>query len=198
MQISADRIWDGLRFVVIEHASEIAPAGVAAHLDQAGADHDAKSEPAEKPDDQDRRATFWKWPRVDKRTKKNRQETGLEELDFPAVAVPNLANVDDRHVHRPEDRKQDRVRVTAEHDERESKSRPSKDRQSVVGNPKPEQRRDIEHSGGARTRFVFDSCEIMCSRGETVRTDQRHQLIGRNQERDRVNEPEQSENDKAR
>src|SRR5438445_12080301 len=97
MQISADRIWDGLRFVVIEHASEIAPAGVAAHLDQAGADHDAKSEPAEKPDDQDRRATFWKWPRVDKRTKKNGPETGLEESDFQAVAVTKLHKVVEGH-----------------------------------------------------------------------------------------------------
>src|SRR2546428_14021580 len=99
MQISADRIWDGLRFVVIEHASEIAPAGVAAHLDQAGADHDAKSEPAEKPDDQDRRATFWKRPRGGKRTKKKPQKTGLEELGFPALAAPKLAQVEDRHVH---------------------------------------------------------------------------------------------------
>src|SRR2546428_5001522 len=65
MQVTTDRIRDGLGFVVIIKTSEIAPAWVAAHFDQAGADHDPKSEPAKKPDDQNWWAAFGKWTAVD-------------------------------------------------------------------------------------------------------------------------------------
>src|SRR5436190_2237780 len=52
MQIAADRIRDRLRFVMIVKAGQIAPAGVTAQFDQAGADHDAKAEPAQTPSTQ--------------------------------------------------------------------------------------------------------------------------------------------------
>src|ERR1700730_5375324 len=60
MEIAADRVRNRLRFIVIKHAGQIAPAFVAAHFDQARADHDSKAEPAKKPEDQDRRARLWK------------------------------------------------------------------------------------------------------------------------------------------
>src|SRR6266436_113066 len=129
MQIAAKRIRDRLRFVMIVKAGEIAPARVTAHFDEAGADHDAKTEPAKKPDDKQRRPAFRKWPAIDQRTEKDRQETGLEQLNFPAVTVPNLADVDDRHVHRPQNRENDRVRVTGQNNERKTEASPSKDRQ---------------------------------------------------------------------
>jgi hypothetical protein len=58
MQIAADRIRDRLRFVMIVKAGQIAPAGVTAQFDQAGADHDPKAEPAKKPEDKKRRRGF--------------------------------------------------------------------------------------------------------------------------------------------
>ncbi len=89
MQVTADRVWDRLRFIVIIKTGEIAPAGVAAQFDQAGAKHDPKAKPAKKPDHQNRRPGLWKRPAVEQWTKKNRQEPRLEQLDFPAVAVPD-------------------------------------------------------------------------------------------------------------
>src|SRR6266516_7263949 len=109
MQISTDRIWDGLRFVMVVKTGQIAPAGVAPQFDQAGAKHDAKTEPPKKPDHQDRRPGLGKGPAIEQWTKKDRQESRLEQLNFPSVAVPNLADVNDRHVHRPKDRQQDCV-----------------------------------------------------------------------------------------
>src|SRR5689334_13194388 len=107
MQKSADRARDGLRLVMIIEAGEITPAGVSAQFDQASAKHDAKPEPAKKPDHQDGRPRLWEGPGIEQRTKKDRQESGLKQLDFPAIAVPNLTDVNDRHVHCPKDCEQD-------------------------------------------------------------------------------------------
>ena len=65
MQIAAERARDRLRFVMIIKTGEIAPAWVAAHFDEAGAEHDAKTEPAKKPDDEQRRPTFRKWTSIE-------------------------------------------------------------------------------------------------------------------------------------
>ena len=46
MQIPADWTRNRLRLVVVVKAGEIAPAGIAPQLDQAGADHNAEAEPA--------------------------------------------------------------------------------------------------------------------------------------------------------
>src|ERR1700680_1511036 len=89
MQIAAKRIRNRLRFIVVVKAGEIAPARVAAQFDEAGADHDAKTEPAKKPDNKQRRPAFGKRTAIQQRTEKDRQEPGLEQLNFPAVAVPN-------------------------------------------------------------------------------------------------------------
>src|SRR5947207_13436067 len=75
VEITADRARNRLGFVVIKHAGQIAPALVAAHFDQAGADHDAKAEPAKKPEDQNRRSRFRKRPTIEQRTKKDREES---------------------------------------------------------------------------------------------------------------------------
>jgi hypothetical protein len=53
----------------------------------------------------------------------------LEQLNFPAVAVPNLADVNDRHVHDPENGEDDCVGVTGENHQRKAEASPSKDRQ---------------------------------------------------------------------
>src|SRR5215831_12307200 len=156
MHIAADRARDWLRFIVIVETGEIAPAGVAAQFDQAGAKHDAKTEPAKKPNHQNRRSAFWKRPPIEQRTKKDRQETGLEQLDLPAVAVPDLADVNDRHVHRPKDRQQNCVRVPAENNERQRKSNPREDRQCIVGYSHPEERRHPQHPGALRPELCLN------------------------------------------
>src|SRR5215472_1418943 len=74
MQITADRARDRLRLVVIIKAGEIAPAWVAPQLDQTGADHNAKPEPAKEPDDKNRRPAFRKRPSIEQWTEKDRQE----------------------------------------------------------------------------------------------------------------------------
>src|SRR5215472_11465595 len=102
MQVTADRAGDWLRLVVIVKTREIVPAGVTPHFDQAGAKHDAKTQPTKKPNYQNGRPAFRERPPVEQRTKEDRQETGLQQLDFPSVTVPNLADVNDRQVHGPE------------------------------------------------------------------------------------------------
>src|SRR6202011_1054419 len=92
MQITADRVRDRLSFVVIKHAGQIAPTLVAPQFDQPGADHDPKTEPPEKPDHQNRRPGLRKRPPIEQRTKKDRQKSGFEQLNFPTVPVPNLTD----------------------------------------------------------------------------------------------------------
>src|SRR5258707_15887677 len=72
MQISTDRVWDGLGFIVIVETRQIAPTGVAAQFDQACAKHDAETEPPKKPDHQYRRPGFGEGPPIEQWTKKNR------------------------------------------------------------------------------------------------------------------------------
>src|SRR5205823_9600728 len=120
MQIPTKRTRDRLRFIVIVKTGQIAPAWIAAQLDKAGTNHDAKTEPAKKPDHQQRRPAFRKRTSIEQRAKKDRQEPGLEQLRLPSIAVPNLPDVNDGHVHRPENGEQNRVRVTADHNERQS------------------------------------------------------------------------------
>src|SRR5437588_10183276 len=173
MQIAAKRIRDWLRFVMIVQAGEIPPARVAAQFDEAGADHDAKTEPAKKPDDKQRRPAFRKWPAIEQRTEKDRQEPGLEQLDFPAVTVPNLADVDDRHVHHPQNRENDRVRVSGKNNERQSETYPRKDRQQIIGKSEPKQRRNAPHTFGRRTYLRLNGGEKMIRRGQSMFTDKR-------------------------
>src|SRR5689334_10796682 len=102
MQVAADRVRERLRFVMVIKTCEIAPTLVAPQFDQAGAKHDAKPQPAKKPDYQDWRPGLGEWSAIEQWTKENRQESRLEQLNFPAVAVPNLTDVNDRHVHCPQ------------------------------------------------------------------------------------------------
>jgi hypothetical protein len=52
MEIPAQRVRHGLGFVVVVHGGEIAPARVAAQLDQPGTELDTECQPAEGEDDQ--------------------------------------------------------------------------------------------------------------------------------------------------
>src|SRR5690348_1559013 len=107
MQVAADWTRDRLRLVMIIKAGEIAPTGITTQLDQAGADHDPKTQPAKKPDHQNWRPAFRKWPTVEQRTKENGEKPRFEQLSLPTVTVPNLPDMNDRHVHSPENAEQD-------------------------------------------------------------------------------------------
>src|SRR5689334_14883119 len=113
MQIPADWTRDRLCLVMIIKAGEIAPTRITTELDQAGADHDPKTEPAKKPDHQNWRPAFRKWPTVEERTKENREETGFKQLCLPAVAIPDLPDVNDGHIHGPKNGEENCVCVSA-------------------------------------------------------------------------------------
>src|SRR5207245_8942292 len=87
-----ERATEGIRerlgLVVIVEAREVAPAGVAAQLDEPGPEHDAEDEPAEQPHDRRRHRTAGKGPRVEERAEEDGEKAGPEEPDTPAVLVP--------------------------------------------------------------------------------------------------------------
>src|SRR5207253_3818593 len=128
MQIAAERIRNRLRLVVIIKAGEITPAWIAPQFDETGADHNAEAEPAKKPEDKERRTALRKWLAINQRTEKDRQETGFEQLNFPAVTVLNLSNVNDRHVHHPKNHKVYSVRVATDNNDQESEAHHGIDR----------------------------------------------------------------------
>ena len=79
-------------------------------------------------------------PGVEERTQKNGEETGFEELHFPAVAVPVLANVDERHVKNPEDGKEECVGVAAGHNAGKGETKPGGEDERAVGMVEPKER----------------------------------------------------------
>src|SRR5262249_3221643 len=89
VKIATDGTRNRLCFIVIVKAGKIAPAWVAADFDQARTNHDAKSKPSKKPENENWRSALGKRASIEQRAKKNRQEAGLEELNLPAVPVPN-------------------------------------------------------------------------------------------------------------
>src|SRR5213080_1340808 len=161
MQITADRARNRLRLVVIIEARKITPAWVAAQFDQAGANHDAKPEPAKKPEDQDGRPALWKRPSIEQWTKKDREKASLEQLNLPAVTVPDLPNVDDRHVHDPKNAEDDRVCVATEDNKCERESDPSEDQHSMIRNAEPKESRHSQYARSARTELGLNAREKM-------------------------------------
>src|SRR2546430_13703949 len=104
MEIAADRARNRLRFVVIKHAGQIAPTFVAADFDQTGADHDPKTEPAKKPDHQDRRAAFLERAGNNQRAEEKFAKIRLEKMGFPNLTLPKTNHVERLHVQRPNER----------------------------------------------------------------------------------------------
>ena len=97
VEVPAQRVGQGLRFVVVEHAGEVAPARVAAEFDHAGAEHDAELHPQQQPEDEARRRGVGG-------AEEDGEETGFEQNRFPAEAVEHLAGIDEREVQEPEQR----------------------------------------------------------------------------------------------
>src|SRR5437762_10643671 len=101
MEPAAQWIRNRLGFKMVIERCEIAPDDIAAKLDQCSADHNAKNQPAEKPDHDDGRLALRKWASIQQWTKKDGEKSGLEQLNFPPVTVPILPDVHERHVERP-------------------------------------------------------------------------------------------------
>src|SRR5206468_13002323 len=125
------------------------------------ADHDPKSERAEEPENEHRRPALRKRAAIKQGAEKDRQEPGLEKLDLPAVPVPDLADVNDGHVHCPKNSENDRIGVTGENNERQTKASPREDRQCVVRDSKPEERRHSRHASRWRTELGLDNTKKM-------------------------------------
>ena len=77
-------------------------------------------------------------------------------LDFPAVAVPDLPDMDVRHVERPEQGHDDGIRVAREDDQREGEPGPCEAHEQTVGKAEPEERGEIEDRLGAGAEVVLD------------------------------------------
>src|SRR6476620_8827245 len=146
MKPAAQTIRDRLRLEVIVERAEIAPALVATDFDHAGAKHDSKNQCAKKPDDDEWRRPPRERPPIEQRAKKDGEKAGVEQLHFPALAVPFLPDVDEGHVENPEQSEQNRIGVSAHHDARKRHSNPRSDEQSRIGRIDPEKRWQTKES----------------------------------------------------
>jgi hypothetical protein len=164
VQPPADRVRKRLRLVVVVEAGQVAPAPVAAQLDEPRPEHDAHDQPAEQPDDCRRRREPRERARVHQRTEEHGQEPGLEELDLPAVAVPVLPDVHEGHVERPEQQHQRHVREARDHHRGEPDADPRRDEQRPVRDPQPEEARDLEHGRTPRAEVLPESLQIVVRR----------------------------------
>ena len=89
VEIPAERIRHRLRLVVVVETREVAPAAIAAHLDQPRAELHAEEQPAKQDDEGEGRSGA----RV---AEEDREEAGLAQQRFPAERVERLTDVDDR------------------------------------------------------------------------------------------------------
>src|SRR5438046_4501502 len=145
-------VWNGLGFIMVIEAGQVAPARVAADFDEAGAEHDPEDEPAKKPNDDRGGRAFWKWPGIEQGAEKCGQETGLEQLNFPAVSIPVLADMDEGHVEGPENRHQGSVGKAQQHNGRESNAEPGSTRQETIRKMEPKNAGQLHECGSSRTK----------------------------------------------
>lgn len=90
----AQRAWHRLGLVVVVEAGQLAPARVAAHLDQPRPELDAEQDPAQQEEHHDRRRDLVV-------AQEDREEAGLQEQGLPAERVPGLADVHNRQIQDP-------------------------------------------------------------------------------------------------
>ena len=94
VEVPAERIRDRLALVVVDEASEVAPARIAAQLDEPRAEHQPEEDPSEHPDHDHRR-------RHVAGAEEDREKTGLEQQRLPAETVPRLPHVHEREIEEP-------------------------------------------------------------------------------------------------
>ena len=181
MEPPAQRVGHRLGLVVVPQAREVTPAGVAAELDQAGAELHPEEQPAHEPDRQRR-------GRHAVRSEEHGEETGLEQERLPPEGVEGLAHVDDRQVQppqrRPHEHRRPQRRCLREpcHDGGGQRDTGPRDGGGEAVGPAPveEARRLAKGHQPQETR----------RRQEAVVTDQRAELVDGDQERDEVDDAE--------
>ncbi len=144
MQRPAERIREGLCFIVIVQAGQVAPAGVAAQFNQPRPEHDAKGKPAEQPEDDGGRRPTRKRPPVQQRAQENAEKTRLQELNFPAIRIPVLSDVNKRHIQRPQQRHENRVGIAQDDQRGQGCSRPCHHNEEAIGKVQPKQTRQLQ------------------------------------------------------
>src|SRR4051812_36578085 len=189
MRIPTEWVRDRLGFEVVIEAGQIAPALVAADLDEPGAKHQSEQRPPIDPIQDQRRFSRGG-------TGKDREESQFEQQRFPSEAVEGLADVDERQIQNPQKGPDDgagkRASVlneTGQGHEREQDANPSGDAKDDVGRTKVEQaRRDAERDG---------FCESL-NRKQAAFAKQGNELIDYCDERDQIDEREASLEDESR
>ena len=97
---AGEPVRDGLGLVVVLEAGEVAPAGVAAQLDEPGADLDAEQEPANEQQDEPRRGGVGGAEEGD-------EDAGLEQQRLPPERIPDTADLDEGEVDHPQQQEGD-------------------------------------------------------------------------------------------
>ena len=180
MEEPAQRPRHRLGFVVVVQTGQIAPARVAAHLDQPGAELDPEQQPARQPQRQHR-------GRDAVVAEEDRQEPGLQQQRFPAERIPRLPDVDDRQVQHPQrqphqHRRPQRHQVGRAGDDgrRQCRTEPGDAREQPIGIAQMEDARGSpERLPGQKPwhrqySVLADECpELQCGR------DERDQVEGR-------------------
>ena len=150
-----------------------------------------------KHDDRHRRRASGKRAQIQQRAEEDREKSGFEKLDLPAVSIPVLPDVDERHVKKPKHSEQQRIRIARDHDARKRESDPRRGQQSGVGMNEPKERRQPREAGAARSERFADALQKNSDGKKPVRADQRNDLIDRHEKRHGIDQSEQAENDKA-
>ena len=175
----ARRARERLGLVVVLEAGEVAPAAVAAQLDQARAELDAEQQPDEQPQDRCGRGDV-------RGSEERHEEPGLEQQRLPAEAVPDLADVDDRQVEHPEHGPQRDAGAERE-DVGGARERGDGEDEAERGDD-PEDRVRVAQVEQARVAAEGRAREEARDRRQAALADQRAELRQRDGERDDVDE----------
>src|SRR5712672_3054646 len=115
MKPPAQRTGYRLCLEMVVECSSIAPYIIATNLDQACAKHDAEDQPAKQSDDRHRWCALGKRAHVEEGTKEDCKKSGFEYLNFPAISIPVLPDMNERHIEKPKNNKQQRIREACQY-----------------------------------------------------------------------------------
>ena len=181
MEEPAERVGHRLGLVVVVEARQLAPAPVAAQLDESGAELDPEDKPAEQEDERPRghRAA---------RAEEDREKAGLEQERLPAERVKDLADIDDRLIQHPQrepddDRHRRRrdFRQPDDHGDGEENARPGDDEQQAVGVVEVKEARRLEKPHAAQEPRHRQQSLLAEQRAELERGDEERDEVDRAQ-----------------
>ena len=200
MQVPGERVRVRLRLVVEDEAAEVAPARIAAQLDEAGAEHQPERQPAQQRDHERRRrvAAAREGMQAHERRQEDREEARLEQQDLPAVAVEEAAGVHVRHVEEPEPGQQRNVGEAGEQHQGAREADPSEEPERRVRVRQPEERRQPQEGEWSAADRLAHPLEHLVRGQQAARAEERLPLPQHDQERDHVDEAQQAKEEEAR